>query len=496
VTGLASDCAGILRAIGSPSRLVSDSRRVSAGDAFAAYPGERTDGRRFIPQALAQGASGVLWEPAGFAWDGAWTVANHPVPGLKQRLGELADRVYGHPSRHLWMIGVTGTNGKTSCSQWIAQALARSGRRSAVLGTLGNGLVGEGAAPLASAENTTMDAALLQETLAALRAGGAETVAMEVSSHGLAQGRVNGTRFDVALFTNLSRDHLDYHGTMEAYFAAKARLFEWPGLGAAVINVDDAHGRELARRAKAAGRTVIGYGLESGDVSATAIDFDAAGFTMEVRTPWGSAHLRAALSGTFNASNVLGVLGVLGASRVTLADAVAAIAELRPPPGRMQRLGGGGVPTVVVDYAHTPDALEKVLGALRPTVTQGGRLVCVFGCGGDRDRGKRPEMGRVAEAGADRVVVTSDNPRSEDPLAILADIAAGIAERRTVVFEVDRGRAIDRAIAESAATDVVLIAGKGHEPYQEIGGVRHAFDDVARALATLGRWRPADGARR
>jgi UDP-N-acetylmuramoyl-L-alanyl-D-glutamate--2,6-diaminopimelate ligase len=398
-------------------------------------------------------------------------------------LGEIADFIYGSPSEALRVIGITGTNGKTSCAQWIAAALDAPGRRAAVMGTLGNGLAGE----LAPSPNTTPDAAALQATLALLRDAGAASVAIEVSSHGLDQGRVNGVHFDIALFTNLTRDHLDYHGTMAAYGNAKARLFAWPGLRVAVINIDDAFGQRLADDVRARGTELITYGRISGDVHATAAASGEAGIALEVATPRGRGRAQTALIGEFNVHNLLGTLGVLIACDMPLAEALAALGRLAPPAGRMQRLGGDGKPTVVVDYAHTPDALDKVLAALRPVAAEGGTLIAVFGAGGDRDPGKRPEMGEVAARRADRIVITSDNPRGEDPQAIANAIARGVldAGSRRYAIELDRAKAIRDAIAQADIGDVVLVAGKGHEAYQETGGVRTPFDDVAVAREAL-----------
>ena len=309
------------------------------------------------------------------------------------------------------MVGVTGTNGKTSCAHWIAAGLDAAGRRTAVIGTLGNGLWGA----LDAATHTTPDAAELQETLRELRSKGAVAVAMEVSSHGLDQGRVNGVAFDIALFTNLSRDHLDYHETMAAYGAAKARLFAWPGLRVGVINADDAFGQSLidiARQQASARCSPTASAPPTS--SARRLTAATTGLAFTVETPWGKGEIYTRLVGAFNAANLLGVLGTLLVSGVALEAALGFLATMEAPPGRMQRLGGNGAPLVVIDYAHTPDALDKVLTSLRSAVGAGGELVCVFGCGGDRDRGKRPEMGRVAARLADRVIVTSDNPRGED----------------------------------------------------------------------------------
>jgi UDP-N-acetylmuramoyl-L-alanyl-D-glutamate--2,6-diaminopimelate ligase len=373
------------------------------------------------------------------------------------------------------MIGVTGTNGKTSCAHFIARALSQCGRRTAVVGTLGNGFVDA----LAPSMNTTPDACELQQSLAAWRRAGAAAVAMEVSSHGLDQGRVNGVAFDVALFTNLTRDHLDYHGTMDAYGEAKARLFAWPGLRAAVINAGDAFGRALAARTRARGIRVITYAAHDADIAATDVDMRGSTMRIALRTPQGRGSVSTSLAGAFNVQNLQGVLGVLLASGVALADALAALSALTAPAGRMERLGGGTAPLVVVDYAHTPDALAQVLTAMRPAVREGGRLVCVFGAGGDRDRGKRSPMGDVAGRLADRVIVTNDNPRSEDPRAFADAIVAGLASvAADFVVELDRARAIEQAIDDARAGDVVVIAGKGHEDYQETNGRRVPFSDV------------------
>ena len=464
-------------------RITSDSRQVRRGDAFAAYPGQSTDGRNFIADAIARGADSVLWEQEGLRWKPEWKVANAPVKELKLRLGGIADFVYGHPSREMWIVGVTGTNGKTSCTHWIAQGLHSADRPSAVLGTLGNGLIGA----LSPAQNTTPDAASLHETLADLRTLGAEAVAMEVSSHGIEQGRVNGVLFEVALFTNLSRDHLDYHGSMAAYGTAKSRLFSWPGLRVAVINADDAFGRSLIDALGAKGRKVLTYGFGAADVTGTRLVSGAEGLSFAVETPWGGGAVKSALVGEFNASNLLAVLSVLLASGVELAPALAFLERVEAPAGRMERLGGKGAPLVVIDYAHTPDALEKVLAALRAAVAPGRQLVCVFGCGGDRDRGKRPEMGRIAAEHADRVVVTSDNPRSEDPAAIASEIVGGILPtgNRHYVVELDRASAIAEAIEAAKPGDVVLLAGKGHETYQERNGERQPFHDREHAQIAL-----------
>ncbi|WP_284155338.1 UDP-N-acetylmuramoyl-L-alanyl-D-glutamate--2,6-diaminopimelate ligase [Sulfuricystis multivorans] len=382
-----------------------------------------------------------------------------------------------------FMVGVTGTNGKTSVTQWIAQALTLGGRKCAIVGTLGNGFPGA----LVPGPNTTPGAHVLREFLPECVRQGAQACAMEVSSIGLHQNRVAGLRFDVAVFTNLTRDHLEYHGTMAAYAAEKAKLFDWPGLSCAVLNLDDPFGRELA--AKLAGRVpTIGYTLgdEGGAdrvLRAMGLTETASGLAFSVD----GVAIFAPVIGRFNASNLLAVIGTLLAAGMPLPTIAAALAQITAPPGRMQPLGGGpDDPLVIVDYAHSPDALEKVLTTLRGTANaRGGRLVCVFGCGGERDPGKRPQMGKIAEALADRVVVTSDNPRGEEPLMIIDQIVAGM--RSQPVIEPDRARAVAATLAAAAPNDVILIAGKGHEPHQEINGARIPFSDIECAKSALAR---------
>jgi UDP-N-acetylmuramyl-tripeptide synthetase len=375
------------------------------------------------------------------------------------------------------MVGVTGTNGKTTTSQWIAQALDDAGRRCGVIGTLGIGLAGA----LEPTANTTPDAAVFHETLARFRDEGAKAVSMEVSSIGLDQGRVNGTTFDVAVFTNLTRDHLDYHGSMAAYGDAKAKLFSWPGLACSVINADDPYGQRLIDEVRGRGGRAMSYGVANAEVAATSVAMGSRGLSLGVATPWGPGEVDTGVVGAFNVSNLLATLGALLASDVGLERALDALSRAAPPPGRMERHGGGGMsPLVVIDYAHTPDALEKVLVAMRPAVADGRELVCVFGCGGDRDPGKRPVMGRVAAQLADRVVVTTDNPRFEDPAAIAGAVAKGIVEtgQRRWLLELDRAAAIAAAVRAAKPGDVVVVAGKGHETYQEVAGERRPFSDA------------------
>ena len=472
--------AQILQGLGAPVKaLVSDSRQLQPGMVFAAYPGEASDGRAYIAQAIARGAGGVLWETDQYAWDPALNIPNVGVPGLKARIGEIASHVYGEPSKKMQMIGITGTNGKTSVAHWTAQAMTQLGKKTAIVGTAGNGFPHA----LTPAVNTTPDAIELQQRLAHYVQQGAAACAMEVSSHGLAQSRVNGTHFDIAVFTNLSRDHLDYHGSMENYAATKARLFHWPGLEWAVINNDDAYGRQLEGMTRSA--RVASYGFERGAVVARKLNLLQNGMQLDVHTEWGNASLEVPLLGRFNASNLLAVLTTLLVSGVGLDEACAALTDIEPPPGRMQTLGGGKHPLVIVDYAHTPDALEKVLATLRE-IAQQGRLICVFGCGGNRDPGKRPLMGRAASHGTDEVWVTSDNPRNENPAAIIDAIVQGMSKEAKV--EPDRARAIFEAIGHARCGDVVLIAGKGHEDYQEIAGERLSFSDASVARKALEAW--------
>lgn len=475
------------------TRLESDSRRVQRGDTFVAYPGDTHDGRDFIPQALAAGAGSVLWEAEGFRWRRDWAVPNLGVPRLRARVGELAAALNGHPSRALWMVGVTGTNGKTSCSHWLAQSLTRCGRRTGVIGTLGNGFPGA----LDAGTHTTPDAIALQALLADFVARGARGVAMEVSSHGLEQGRLNGTEFDVAMLTNVTRDHLDYHTTMRRYRAAKAKLFRFPSLKHAVLNLDDDFGVALATQLAGSKVGVIGYGFRRAvdvpravwRIRGRRLSVTEAGIGFDVASPWGRGRLESPHLGRFNAANLLGCVAALLASDVALPDALAALARVGQIPGRVQRLGGNGRPLVVVDYAHTPDALEKVLAALRELLPRprrgapGARLFCIFGCGGNRDAGKRPLMGEVATRLADEVIVTSDNPRREEPRAIIDAIIAGARANYHVIE--DRAAAIADGIARARAGDIVLIAGKGHEPYQEIGTTRLPFSDAEVAQVAL-----------
>ena len=465
----------------SVKNITSDSRKVQPGSLFLAYPGDKSDGRNYIADAIKNGAYAVLWESGGesdsFEWNAEWDVENKPIKQLRAQASTIASQFYNNPSTRMWMIGVTGTNGKTSISQWLSQCFNHLDNKTAVIGTLGNGLPNQ----LSATENTTPDAVLLQEMLAEYVKQEVKTVAMEVSSHGLHQGRVKGVHFDVAVLSNLTRDHLDYHGSFEAYADAKRRLFVENGLKCAVLNADDEFGRKLEAELTGAGTPVMSYGIDSGDVRATDLHFENTHFTFYAHTPFGNAPVKANLIGRFNVYNVLAVLATLLASNVSLDDAVKAISHIQSAAGRMQTMGGGDLPLVVVDYAHTPDALEKVLTTLKAQASA--KLICIFGCGGNRDAGKRALMGKVACEIADAVVVTSDNPRDENPDKIIQDIVGAMQGNYAV--EADRAKAISIGIRSAKPQDIVLIAGKGHEDYQEIAGKKQHFSDVEQAQNVL-----------
>lgn len=477
---LLPDVAGIpgdLRVTG----LVMDSREVKPGDAFVAIAGFGAHGLRFVDQARAAGAVAILFEPP--APDDLPAPADAiAVPGLRSRLGEMADRFHGRVTEAMTLVGVTGTNGKTSTVQLLAQAWTLRGVRAGSVGTLGVGLYGQ----VTPTGFTTPLVLKLHELLAQLHAAGAQAVAMEVSSHALDQGRADGVHFDVGVFTNLTRDHLDYHGDMETYGAAKARLFAWPGLKAAAINLDDDYGRRLLAQLPA-GVASVGLssrGAEGAALRAEALQLDSAGISFDLVAGDESHAVRSPLLGRFNVDNLLAVAGALYALGDAPAQIAQTLSQLQPIHGRMNRLGGDGrKPLVVIDYAHTPDALEQALKSLRAHAQA--QLICVFGCGGERDRGKRPQMATIAEGNADIVIVTDDNPRAEDGDRIVADILAGFAHADAVIVQRDRAAAIARAIGDAGPNDIVLIAGKGHEPYQEINGVQHPFDDTEVARTRL-----------
>lgn len=461
--------------------LATDSREVRSGDAFVALAGSRTSADHYVDQAIANGATVVLLDTEAQAecreHHGALLV---PVPDLKTRLGAIADRFFEHPSQRLRLIGVTGTNGKTSVSQYIAQLLNETGTPCGVIGTLGYGMPGR----MQSASHTTPDVVKVNRTLAQMLNQHARAAAMEVSSHALDQGRIDQLTMTGAVFTNLTRDHLDYHGTMEAYGAAKARLFAREELHFAVINFDDPFGRQLYEQLDGKCDR-IRYSLHEAQTELWLTGFrpTQGGFEAAVDGQWGPFEVSAPLLGSFNASNLLAAMSAVLSLGVPVPRVVQAVERLTPPPGRLESFTGANGVQVVVDYAHTPDALANALGALRPHTRK--RLICVFGCGGDRDAGKRPEMAREAEHAADVVVVTDDNPRTESPEAIVDDIVKGFADPERACVVHDRAEAIRRAVAMAGDGDVVLIAGKGHEAWQEMAGQRLPFSDVEQVRHAL-----------
>jgi len=468
--------------------LSSDSRAVQRGDLFCAVRGGQRHGLDFLDAVRASGAAAVIWEPPyhGSLPTDAGKCPLLAVPDLGQKLGRIASRFYGEPSQQMQVIGITGTDGKTSCAHFIAQALSDPETGPCgLLGTLGSGVYGAVAAGL----HTTPDPIHVQRWLAGLAVAGRRYAAMEVSSHALDQGRVNGVRFAVAALTQLSRDHLDYHGTVEAYAAAKRRLFADHAPRWAVLNLDDPFGQSLANDPALQTR-IVGYGLGERPtrlerfVWGESLRLSPTGLEMTVASSWGAGELRAGLLGRFNAHNLLVALATLLVLDLPFDEALARLAHTTPVAGRMERLGGGPrQPLVVIDYAHTPHALEQALTALREHCA--GPLSCVFGCGGDRDPGKRPLMGAVVEQLADRVIVTDDNPRSEDPAQIVSAIVAGMQRPDAAAVIHDRRQAIGQALASAKAGETVLIAGKGHENYQIIGAERLPFSDQAVARQFL-----------
>jgi UDP-N-acetylmuramoyl-L-alanyl-D-glutamate--2,6-diaminopimelate ligase len=487
--------AALLEGITQPIRdievtdLTQDSRAATPGSVFLACQGRSSHGVQHAPGAIERGAVAVLWEsvpgleppvlPAN--------VVVLPIPELGRRVGTIADRFFRSPSGDLSVAGITGTNGKTTTAYLLAQAADATGRRGAYLGTIGFGRPGA----LKAAALTTPDCVSVHRRLAQARDSGALSLSLEVSSHALDQGRVDAVRFDTAVFTNLTRDHLDYHGTIEAYGAAKSRLFHAAGLARAVVNVRDEFGRGLAdsldpslERVHYSTSNEVWAPSGVGWIRLPELRATTAGLTLHVESSWGAGTLRSKLVGEFNAENLLAVLGVLLGWRVPLQQALAALAGCAAPPGRMEAFGGGAQPLVLVDYAHSPDALAKLLDAARAHAR--GRVICVFGCGGDRDPGKRPLMGAVAEGRADVVVLTDDNPRTEDPRSIIEQILAGVREPDLAHVLADRAEAIHFALSEADPGDVVVIAGKGHEDYQIVGREVRPFSDRQVVLDALG----------
>ncbi|MCO5101757.1 MAG: UDP-N-acetylmuramoyl-L-alanyl-D-glutamate--2,6-diaminopimelate ligase [Burkholderiaceae bacterium] len=497
-----------LRSVLAPgAALSSDSRALRPGDAFLAWPGAHSDGRRFVDAARAAGAAAVLYEARGaetfgLRGDASAAVRARAVDGLRALAGPIAAHYYGHPAQRLHIVAVTGTNGKTTSTQWMASGFSAAGRRCAVIGTLGSGIVDpQSPRPLDAFGLTTPDAVALQRMLAAFADEGAEVVAMEASSIGIDQGRLDGMPIETAVLTNFTRDHLDYHGSEEAYLAAKLRLFSWPGLRHALVNGDDPIAPKVLDPLASSIQS-LAFGHLPGEhgwrarkkLSAFRIVEQASGSQVSIGGDYGRAEIRLQTIGQFNVVNALAAAGVWLMHGMPFDEAMRRLEALQPIPGRMQRIVVEGRALVVVDYAHTPDALMNVLQALRPLAeARRGALWCVFGAGGDRDPGKRPLMGMVVERHADHVVVTSDNPRSEAPFRIVSDIRAGFL-REPRLTELDREQAIRKVLESAAPEDVVLIAGKGHETWQEIGGEKLPFSDLAVARRWLGSTQANDDA--
>ena len=455
-----------------------DSRQVKTGTAFIAVEGEQNHGLNYAAQAEAAGASVVIH-------DGKFNVPpmgipGVEVPGLGDYLSSLASRFFHAPSEHLDITGITGTNGKSTTAHLVAQAWQRASGNAGMIGTIGFGPFND----LKPTTLTTPDPISLQQMLSDCVDQGVEHLAMEVSSHALAQGRCEGVFFDTAIFTNLSRDHLDYHGTMEAYAAAKRRLFADHKPRFAVINKDDAFGKQLIEEFQSS-LEVLSYGTNgSSEIRASVVSMNSDGMTMRIEGPWGGGTVQTGMLGKFNVSNLAAAAGALALQGMEWQQVMHQLELMKPVPGRMHKLGGeDGKPVVVVDFAHTPDALEQALQALRAHLH--GRMVCVIGCGGDRDRGKRPMMAKIAEQRCDRIIFTSDNPRFESQETIFDDMVAGMSASELAQLEPDRGEAIRQAVADSREGDIVLIAGKGHETYQILGDQRIPFSDEEAAIAAL-----------
>lgn len=469
--------------------LCQDSRRVNPGDLFVALKGFQSDGQSFIQSAIEKGAVAILTENAPSPENVSANVPIIPYSDLKNALGFIAAQFFDHPSDAMQIIGVTGTNGKTSCTHYIAQALNLLGKRCGVMGTLGAGFLP--ALQDFATGCTTSDAITTQSVLAEGRDAGASVMAIEVTSHALTQSRMNGVKFHTAIFTNLTRDHLDYHHSMEAYWAAKKRLFTEFNPMHNIINLDDPYGRLLFEESRQKSQKWLGYTLSpalSTDfvqnttallgaslITTENVILNASGMQVRIQTPWGEGQFQCPFLGHFSLSNVLATLAALCLQGFTLNAVLAVIEKLQTVPGRMSYFGGGNQPVVIVDYAHTPNALKEVLTALRPHCK--GKLICVFGCGGDRDVGKRPIMAKIAETLSDKIIVTQDNPRNENPDTIIQNILEGFSDLSQVVVEPNRAQAIAKAIRLANQNDLIIVAGKGHEKYQIIGNEKIPFDD-------------------
>jgi UDP-N-acetylmuramoyl-L-alanyl-D-glutamate--2,6-diaminopimelate ligase len=483
--------------VGAHGNLTTDSRQVTAGDAFIAWPGAALDGRQYIAKAIAQGAKACLMEQAGsedFSWS-ALTEGERArlavYPQLKVDSGLIASEFYGHPSQDIEVLAITGTNGKTSSAWWLAHALEHLNQPSAVAGTLGVGRVGH----LQMTGLTTPDPIDLQRRLRQLADDKVLVCALEASSIGIAEHRLAGTHLRLAMFTNFTQDHLDYHGSMQAYWQAKQALFDWPQLQGVIVNVDDDKGRELVQSLRGNESRVWTIGREANQqprhISASHVHYTTQGLSFDVCELDQSYPLVTSFVGEYNISNLLGVIAALRELGVDLASAVRACHDLPAVPGRMQAVSQS--PLVLVDYAHTPDALHQALRALVALTQQRqGQLVCVIGCGGNRDSGKRPLMTAAAQQWAQRVIVTSDNPRDESAQSIIEQMLADARATPAPEVEIHRERAIERAIVQANPNDVILIAGKGHEQYQEIAGVRHPFSDVTQAQKAISARRAHD----
>ena len=471
--------------------LTTDSRKVAAGDGFIAWPGAATDARQYVVDALESGAGACLVELNGIETYDFSDEKIAAYTGLKAAAAPIAAAYYGDPSKQLQTIAITGTNGKTTTAWWLAQALAKLNRKCGVVGTLGIGRPGA----MVFNGLTTPDPVLLQQQLRRFVDEGFTACAIEASSIGIAEQRLGATHLQVAVLTNFTQDHLDYHGSMHAYWAAKESLFNWPGLQSAVINVDDAKGRALCLKLKATSMDVWTVAIdEPARLQAEAIDQQAGALRFVVVEGTERREVTTSAIGLYNVSNLLGVIGTLRALGVSLEDAAKACSDLAAVPGRLNTLNQAGKPMVVIDYAHTPDAIEKVLVALQSVArARGGQLWCVFGCGGDRDASKRPLMAATAQKNADQIVVTSDNPRSENPAAIISQILLGLTHSESVRVQADRALAIAEAVASAQPADVVLLAGKGHENYQEVLGIKHSFDDMHHAQTALDLRQPRAG---
>lgn len=474
-----------------------DSRKVKDGDVFIAYMGDRVNGCEYIEDAINAGAAAVLWDSAQTVvplqiakyMDAKSSVTVIAIDNVRRFAGEIAAKFHGYPSREMNVIGITGTNGKTSCSHFLSQVLNNESP-TGLVGTLGYGIYGA----LEETGMTTPDPVTLQTCLKTLSDAGVRNVVMEVSSHALEQDRITGTDINVAVFTNLSRDHLDYHDNMDAYGRAKKKLFDMASVETVVINVDDEFGRQLVQSV-APGKQCISYGCSIADpmpvVYASVIEYAVDGVSIDIETPWGTGCVHSGLLGSFNVSNLLAVVSSLVACGMDFNDALAQAEGIMPVPGRMQTLGGDGSALFVVDYAHTPDALDQALSTLKKHCS--GRLWCVFGCGGDRDKGKRAQMGEIATRLADVVVITDDNPRFESPGMITDDILQGVSDESKVELIHDRSRAIQKAVSEATSEDVVLVAGKGHENYQLIGKNKIPFSDKGEIESQLAMLKQQQG---